>query len=146
MVAGSVSLQIMTAMENLDQALAFMDPQLDGRYVFASVDSITPGLEPFATIHETEGLTLIVRADQAAQYGLDVSQPFARITARAQISLYSVGVTSTIASTIASRGIPCNVVVGAHHGYFFVPVERGEEALALLNDLATQASGWLPEE
>ena len=141
----SVDFKPMTAMENLDQALAFMDPQLDGRYVYASVDSITPGLEPFAVIREVEGLTLILRADQAAQYGFDVSKPFARITARAQISLYSVGVTSTIASTIASRGIPCNVVVGMYHGYFFVPVERGQEALALLNDLASQASGWLPE-
>lgn len=136
----------MTQLENLDQALAALDPQIEGRYIYTSAASVPEGLEPFAVIREAEGLTLVVPADQAAQFGFNDADVFTRITARALTSLLSVGITATITSTVASRGIPCNVIAGLHHDYFFVPSDREDEALALMRALSTQAEGWLPAQ
>ncbi len=134
----------MTPMDNLDEALASLDPQLEGSYVFASVDSLAPGLEPFATVREPEGLTVVCTVLEAEQHGLDSSRRYARITARAQTALHAVGITSTVTSTVASRGIPCNVIAGVYHDHFFVPEDRAEETVALLQALSAQAAGWLP--
>lgn len=136
----------MIAMDNLDQALAALDPHELGRYAFVSVDQIPAGVEPFAIVREDEGITLVIPESDAAAAGLDTSHPFARISAGAQTSLQAVGITATITSTIASRGIPCNVIAGAYHDHFFVPAERAEEALGLLEALSVQAEGWLVEE
>lgn len=134
----------MIAMEDLDQALASLDPQIEGRYVFAALESVPNGLEPFAVIREQQGLTVVASLDQAQQFGLDTAEPFTRITARAHTSLLAVGITATVTSTIASRGIPCNVIAGFYHDHFFVPADREEESLALMKSLAAQAAGWLP--
>ena len=135
----------MSPVEDLDKALAQMEPQIEGRYVFITTDSVPPGLEPFAVIRESEGLTLIVRAEDAASFGLSTDRLFARITSGTHTSLFSVGITSTITSTIASRGIPCNVIAGYYRDHFFVPAEKGEETVAILQSLAKQAAGWMPQ-
>lgn len=130
----------------LDESLSVLDPQLGGVYVFVSTDSVPPGLEPFAVVREAEGLTLIVPMEQAFQYGFADQQPFSRITIGAVTSLDAVGITATVAQTIASRDIPCNVVAGYYHDHLFVPREDAQEVMALLRQLAKQAEGWLSQE
>ncbi len=136
----------MTPMDNLDQALAALDPQIQGQYVFASTDRVPEGLEPFAVIREPEGLTLVILEAEATEHGLETDHSFTLITAGAQTSLNAVGITATVTSTIASRGIPCNVIAGAFHDHFFVPSDRADEALSLLQALAAQAEGWITED
>lgn len=135
----------MDGMEDLDQALASLDPQIEGRFIYTSAPEVPDGLVPFATVRETEGVTLVVSVEDAAQFGYDTSNPFSRITARVHTSLLSVGITATVTATIASRGIPCNVIAGLRHDYFLVPASREDEALALLQALSTQAQGWLAD-
>lgn len=136
----------MSSMDNLDEALATLDPQIQGRFIFASSPEIPGGVQPFATIREPEGTTLVIPESDAVAAGFDTSELFTLITPGAQTSLHSVGITATITSTIASRGIPCNVIAGVYHDHFFVPSSRAEEALALMESLSTQAEGWLSED
>ena len=59
-------------------------------------------------------------------------------------ALNAVGLTATVAQTLASRSISCNVVAGYHHDHLFVQADRQAEAVALLKELAESAQGWLP--
>lgn len=130
--------------QGLEEALATLNPQLEGSYVFVTSDTLPPGLTPFAVIEEAEGKTLIIPAAQAMQYGFGSHPVFARITPGTPTSLSSVGITATITQTIASRGIPCNVIAGFYHDHFFVPEKHGREVVSVLENLSKQAEGWLP--
>lgn len=136
----------MKTFDDLDESLAALDAHAEGRYVFASVDAVPAGLEPFAVIREAEGLTVVVTEVEALQYGLNGDLVFTRITPRTSTSLTAVGITAMISQTIASRGIPCNVIAGFNHDHFFVPAKREKEVLGLLEELAKQATGWLTHE
>lgn len=131
-------------MSNFDEILAALDPQPEGVYVFASVAQVPAGLEPFAVIREAEGLTVVARYEEAVDAGLPTDEVYARITLGVHSALNSVGLTATIAQTLASRSISCNVVAGYHHDHIFVQADRSAEALGLLRDLAENAQGWLP--
>lgn len=134
----------MSGMSNFDEILAALDPKPEGAYVFASVAHVPAGLEPFATIREDEGITVIVAYNDAKAAGLPLDEVQARITLGVHSALDSVGLTATVAQTLASRSIPCNVLAGYHHDHVFVPSDRSAEALGLLRDLSENAQGWLP--
>lgn len=133
----------MESLRSLDESLATLDAQVEGEYVFATVDTIPEGLEPFAVIQEAEGLTVVAPAAEALRYGLGNTQVFTRITPTAVTPLATTGLTAIIAQTIASRGIPCNVIAGYFHDHFFVPADRGTEVARMLHNLSEQAQGWL---
>lgn len=133
----------MESLTSLDEVLATLGAQAAGDYVFATTDSLPSGLEPFAVIREAEGLTLVVEAATAFRYGLGTHELFTRITPTAVTALNSVGVTATITQTVASRGIPCNVIAGFNHDHFFVPADRAQEVISVLDNLSVQARGWL---
>lgn len=134
----------MSRMSNFDEILAALDPQPEGVYVFASVAEVPAGLEPFATIREAEGITVIASLADAKQAGLPLDESYSRITLGVHSALNSVGLTATVAQTLASRSIPCNVLAGYHHDHLFVQADRSAEALELLRDLTENAKGWLP--
>ncbi|WP_423823598.1 ACT domain-containing protein [Salinisphaera sp. SPP-AMP-43] len=108
-----------------------------GEYVFSSVASLD-GIEPaehIALIRETEGWTLISQRRSTAQPD-DANTPcYAAITLEVNSALADIGLTAAISDTLATAGIACNVLAGFHHDHLFVPIERSEQALALLNDL-----------
>ena len=56
----------------------------------------------------------------------------ARITLDAESDLDLVGLTAAVAARLKEAGIASNIVAGARHDHLFVPAERGEEAVALL--------------
>ncbi len=133
-------------MDDLDQALAALDPKIEGDYVYLSLPEVPQGLATFAVIAEAEGCTVVASVEDAASFGLPTDQPFTRISTGAHTSLHAVGITAITTSTIASRGIACNVLAGAYHDHFFVPADKGQEALALLESLSAQAAGWLADQ
>ncbi|NBB24465.1 ACT domain-containing protein [Porphyrobacter sp. SLTP] len=107
--------------------LAGMAPVLDARRGdFALVAGDTPA-DAFALIREDEGLTAIIA---------DADGAFARITLMVHSALDGVGLTAAVSGALAAAGIACNVVAGFHHDHLFVPWERREEALALLQRLS----------
>jgi hypothetical protein len=133
-------------MKDLDRALASLDATQQGMYVFATVSEIPEGLAPFATIAEDEGTTVVVAEDQARDAGLPLDERFARITLGVHSALDSIGLTATIAQTLASRSISCNVIAGYFHDHLFVQAERVTEATEALAELTRQAKGWLPRQ
>lgn len=133
----------MESLHDLEESLAALNPQLGGEYVFATVEEVPPDVTPFAVIREAEGTTVVIRAVDAVERGLTATNLFTRITAGAVTSLNSVGVTATITQTIASRGIPCNVIAGYYHDHFFVPEESAQEVIAMMSRLSEHAKGWL---
>lgn len=107
--------------------LAGMDPVLDAReWRFAVVEGDPPE-DAFAIIREDEGLTAIVAQDGGG---------FARITLMIQSALEGVGLTAAVSGALAGAGIACNIVAGFHHDHLFVPWERRDEALEVLQRLS----------
>lgn len=58
------------------------------------------------------------------------------ITCEVHSSLDAVGFMPVLTGRLAQRGLGCNPVSGFFHDHLFVPVERGEEAVRVLEELA----------
>ncbi|MEU6985735.1 ACT domain-containing protein [Streptomyces sp. NPDC046324] len=128
----------MSAERDLTRLVAGMRPELNpGRYVFTTVDGPAPaGVAPVVTVAESEGLTLVVRQEEADAAGLAYDYVAAWITLRVHSALDAVGLTAAVARELARAGLSCNVVAGFHHDHLFVEHARAEQALAALKDLA----------
>jgi hypothetical protein len=107
-----------------------------GRYVFTTVaEGIPLGVAPVVTVVEPEGLTLVLRQDDAEEAGLAYDYVAGWITLRVDSTLEEVGLTAAFATALAEAGISCNVVAGFHHDHLFVPYERAVEAVGLLEKI-----------
>ncbi|MBT2440199.1 ACT domain-containing protein [Streptomyces sp. ISL-36] len=133
----------MSAERDLTRLVAGMRPELNpGRYVFATVDGPAPaGVAPVATVVEREGLSLVVRQEEADAASLAYDYVAGWITLRVHSALDAVGLTAAVARELADAGLSCNVVAGFHHDHLFVEHARAEEALSRLRGLADRASG-----
>ena len=92
------------------------------------------GVEPVAVVAEDEGFTVVEAADQADAAGLDAERGFVagRVTLRVHSDLAAVGLTAHVSRVLAEAGISANVVAGRFHDHLFVPFDRLDEALGLL--------------
>jgi uncharacterized protein len=119
-----------------------MRPLLNpGHYVFTTVEvGIPPGITPVVTVAEREGLTLILRQEDADAAGLPYEYVASWITLRVHSALEAVGLTAAVAKELADCGLSCNVVAGFHHDHLFVPHERAGQAVAALEDLARRSA------
>jgi len=122
------------------EMVAGMTPDLKpGAYVFcAAGDRDWAALEPLAMFREAEGVSLILERGAARAAGFPVEAPMALITLNVYSALDGVGLTAAVATALARAGIACNMVAALNHDHVFVPIERAQEALAVL--LALQAS------
>jgi uncharacterized protein len=121
---------------DLMRLLRSMEPFLhEAPYGYASSQAVPPGLQPFATVAEAEGMTIV--ADHAAllRAGL-ASDPWARISLTVHSDLTVVCLTAASATTLAREGISANVVAGYFHDHLFVQWERREDAMAALRRLS----------
>ncbi|MBA4489872.1 ACT domain-containing protein [Paracoccus sp. S1E-3] len=114
-------------------------------YVFCTTPSASPVGDrigrAIAIFREDEGLTLVLRVEDAVEYGFDTSLPMARIVLNVFSALNGVGLTAAVAAALAEANIPCNVIAAYHHDHLFVPAHLGPQALALLVALQQQAEG-----
>ncbi len=124
--------------------LAALDPALDTvPYVFAT--TADPDRAAAATpralglFREAEGVTLILPADQAHEFGFDASAPMRRITLRVASALDGVGLTAAVAAALASEGVACNMIGAFHHDHVFTPAADAGRALAILEALQSDA-------
>ncbi len=127
-----------TPVSNLAEILRSMRPvKNEGVFVFASLPVGTgPAfLQPIATMRETEGLTVVVEETQAIKANLPVLFRAAWITLNVHSDLQAVGLTAAFATALSNANISCNVIAGAFHDHLFVPIESGDEALAVLRAL-----------
>lgn len=108
--------------------VAEMAPVLDAQaWRFVVVAEGELPADAFAIIREAEGLSAIMPGE-----GGD----FARITLMVHSALEAVGLTAAVSGALAEQGIACNVVAGFYHDHLFVPWQRREEALAVLQRLS----------
>jgi hypothetical protein len=128
---------------NLQKLLGSMRPSLaPGTFVFTTVTGgVPPGLDPQMVFREGEGLTLILREDEARRAGLTVSFRCRMVTLDIHSSLDAVGFMAAVTTRLAASGMGVNPVSAHFHDHLFVPADRAEEAVALLELLATEARG-----
>jgi hypothetical protein len=128
----------MAVISDLTQMLAQMRPRRHpGRYVFTTVTGAPPaGVRPVMTFAEDEGLTLILRQDEADAAGLAYGLVTEWITLMVRSALDGVGLTAAVSGTLAAAGISANIVAATCHDHLFVPAGSAGEAVRLLEDLA----------
>ena len=115
-----------------------LQPKLEeGVYAFVSLPerSVPATVEPLATFREREGISLIVSEQDAEALGCPILFRASWISLGAQTDLNAIGITAAIAAALTAKRISCNVVAGAMHDHFFVPVDRGAEALECIGTL-----------
>jgi len=127
-------------MRTVAQMLAALEPQLlPDTFVFACLpeeaDADCVAMAPIATFREAEGFTVVVEHSRAEAAGLAVNGLFRCITLGLNSGLYEVGLTAAVATALAKENISANVIAAFHHDHVFVPTERAEEALAVLQGL-----------
>lgn len=127
---------------DLGELLRTLQPVLNpGTYAYCVVPdgTDTSALAPLGTFREAEGVTVIVEESVAIAHGLQPLFRAAWITLTVSSDLAAVGLTAAVARTLTDAGISCNVVAAAHHDHLFVPVERGDDAIAALRRLQSQS-------
>jgi uncharacterized protein len=120
-----------------------MKPALDPReWVFCCVDRSFPmaDVRPLLTFRETEGVTIVVERTVAEEHDLEYTFPSCRITLRVESDLQSVGLTAAVTAALTKHTIAANVVTGYYHDHIFVPLDRGEEALRVLEELSAETA------
>lgn len=126
---------------DLAQLLRRLEPvRRPGDFVVVSTTSEN-SLPALATVDETEGTTLVLERHEADAFRLGHTGTFAWITLTVHSSLEAVGLTAAVATALADRDIPCNVLAGFHHDHLLVPSERADEAIAALRELSASAEG-----
>ena len=131
--------------------LATMSPLLiDGEFVFVSFEDGRYGdhseLQPFASVAEAEGLTLLIPKSAADERQLNYESTFRGITLRVHSNLESVGLTAAFSTELSAQNISANVVAGYYHDHIFVQSAQAEIAIAALRQLARRASTTQDEE
>ena len=108
-------------------------------YVFCSLPDAHYGavseLSPLACFQEAEGLSVILPRESADRVSLPYEGLFRCISLQVFSSLNAVGLTAVVSTTLTAQGISANVVAATHHDHVFVPVDRAQEALVLLQSL-----------
>jgi len=136
----------MTGERNLDTLLRTMRPALqEDVFVFCTVGADTDvpaGLKPLLLFREHEGITFVVRREEAERERLPYQFASRLITLTVHSALDAVGFLAAVTTQLAAAGISVNAVSAFHHDHLFVPERRAEEALQLLLEMSrTRTSG-----
>lgn len=105
-------------------------------YGFATLDpgrAVPPGLALLATFAEDEGLTLVATIATLDAAGIECQRGFARISLGLFSALEGVGLTAAVSAALADAGISCNMIAAYHHDHLFVPWNRRDEALRIVD-------------
>jgi uncharacterized protein len=128
-----------TPIRDLTTLLKTLEPRRQpGVFVFTSVPHGAP-IDPalvVASIHEPEGLSLILPEAAARAAALPILARCAWITLTVTSDLHAVGLTAAVATALRDVGLSCNVVAGAYHDHLFVPVDDALRALEALGALS----------
>ena len=125
---------------DLETILNTLSPVLlDSTYVYCSLAQSTYGdranLAPLASVQEPEGLTLIIKAEDAEREQLEHLGMFRCIRLEVHSSLESVGLTARVSVALAEQGVSANMLAGAHHDHILVPHAMATKALEIIERL-----------
>jgi len=125
---------------DLGALLKNMEPELrPGIFVFCTIPTDKPipaTLNPLLTYREQEGVTLVILREEAEAAGLLYAFASRLITLTIHSALDAVGFLAAITSRLAEAGISVNAVSAFHHDHLFVPVDRADEAMAVLREMS----------
>lgn len=131
----------MTVARTAEAMIAGMEPTLQpGEFVFVTLGEGAAPEAAVATYREAEGLSAILRTEDAARAGLPLDQPMRCITLMVHSALDGVGLTAAVAGALAAAGIPCNMVAAYHHDHAYVPADLAGRALGVLRALQASRS------
>ncbi|MEM6408259.1 MAG: ACT domain-containing protein [Pseudomonadota bacterium] len=129
----------MPAEANLTRLIESMQPVLaDGEFVFATSNDPVDlgGIRPQMQFHEAEGVTYILRMEDAKRLGLRYEFPCKMISLNVHSALDAVGFLAAITKALAAKGMGVNPVSGFFHDHLFVPEGREEDAMSTLHALS----------
>lgn len=130
----------MAAERDLAALLKHIKPELrPGIFVFCTIaadQSIPSALDPLLTFREQEGTTLVILHEEAEAAGLRQAFASRLITLTVYSALDAVGFLAAVTARLAESGISVNAVSAFHHDHLFVPVDRAEDAMAVLREIS----------
>lgn len=104
--------------------------------VYAYSQRLPDGISPLMQFDGVEGPTFIVPLEVARGCCIPFTFPCRCFVLNQKTTLTAVGITSSIATALAKVNIPCNVVAAFHYDYFFVPKDKADHALTVVNALS----------
>lgn len=136
---------LMSGETDLNRLLANMQPELvEGEFVFCSVSPEAYdrlGVHLLGWFLEEEGISLIVERSIGDDEGLDYAFVSRMITLNIHSSLDAVGFIAAITSKLAGAGISVNTISGFYHDHLFVPTDKANSAMKLLDELRNATAG-----
>jgi hypothetical protein len=123
---------------NLNELLNTMNPILnEGEYVFAMVNDLNniPRDITICEFKEKEGVTLILKREEADLLNLTYHYIAAWITLSVHSALEAVGLTAAFSNELAKHNISCNVVAGYYHDHIFVDQKDRFKAIEVLRNM-----------
>ncbi|MFX0207851.1 MAG: ACT domain-containing protein [Candidatus Hodarchaeota archaeon] len=131
----------MSGISNLKTLLKLMKPKImDCEFIFCTISEThfsELNITPLLMFTEEEGITLIVKKKIAENYSIPYSGVWAWIILTVHSNLSAVGFLSVITDTFAKSGISVNIVSAYYHDHLFVPIEKANQAMRLLEELTT---------
>jgi uncharacterized protein len=127
---------------DLNVLLRTLDPLLhEGAYVYSSVPFETDlsSIPVICTFREDEGLTIILPEPDALTAGFPILFRAVWITLTVNSAFDAIGMTAAFSTALSDAGISCNVVAGARHDHVFVPIDRADDAMAVIRALSKAA-------
>ena len=133
----------MTGETNLTALLASMTPSLlPGVFVFSTIPvgtALPAWLQPVMIFREAEGVTLIIERSEAIAANFSHVFPSRMITLQIHSSLEAVGFLAAITPRLAAAGMGVNPVSAYFHDHLFVPENRADDAIKILEEIAAEA-------
>jgi hypothetical protein len=128
----------MTGTTDLNDLLRSIRPVLhDGEFVFCAVsfeDRQSFDANAVCEFKEDEGVTLIMRRHEAERLKLNFTYICRMITLNVYSSLDTVGFLAAVTAKLAGHGISVNPVSAFYHDHLFVPVDKAEQAMKILEE------------
>ena len=85
-------------------------------------------IRPLLTFREQEGITLVMRREEAERAGMRYQFASRLITLTVHSALDAVGFLAAVTARLAEAGISVNAVSAFHHDHLFVPERRAESS------------------
>lgn len=129
----------MEAEKNLKKLLENMDPIKGDDYAFCNMNEESLknlDITPLCTFHEEEGITAIIRLEDAERLRLPFSYAGTKITLNVTSSLEAVGFLAKITEKLARAEISVNAFSPIHHDHIFVTPKDADNAMVLLLELS----------
>ena len=130
----------MSGITDLQTLIGSMEPVLKpGEYVFTTFNDIDwrqiADLQPISVFKEDEGISLVVDLKTADENKIPYDSVFRLISLHVHSSLDAVGLTAAFSTALGNAGISANVVAAYYHDHIFVPTDKAEKALNVLQGM-----------